>query len=354
MIWFFLLFVVFLLFRISVLTGSETNREYLSVEQTQIVKGIFICIVFFSHFHSYVTYTSVWDEKVQWFTGLLGQNMVAPFLFYSGYGIMLSIQRKGKPYVKSIPRKRILATLFRFDCAVLLFIALALVTGQYRITGKLFLQAMIAWESVGNSYWYIFVVLALYSVTYCAFLLCKDQRVGLLVCFLLVCAGIFAFVFWNIKDICWYDTALCYILGMTYAQYRVKFEKVFQGNRLIYSFLVTFLLALVLYMQRYEYKPLGSCIRTSLFALTVTAITMRVRISSKLLQWCGKHLFSLYILQRIPMIALQYLGLGERSIPLYFACCVVITVCMVYPFEWVTDQIWNKLDKMISPKHAAC
>ena len=76
--------------------------------------------------------------------------------------------------------------------------------------------------------------------------------------------------------------------------------------------------------------------------------------SSKLLQWCGEHLFSLYILQRIPMIALQYLGLGERSIPLYFACCVVITVCMVYPFERVTDQIWNKLDKMISPKHAAC
>ena len=41
----------------------------------------------------------------------LEQLMVTMFLFYSGYGVMESIKRKGDDYIKSFPKKRILTTL---------------------------------------------------------------------------------------------------------------------------------------------------------------------------------------------------------------------------------------------------
>ena len=48
--------------------------------------------------------------------------MVAPFLFWSGFGVMESIRRKGEAYVRALPVNRGLRTLIHFDCALLLFL----------------------------------------------------------------------------------------------------------------------------------------------------------------------------------------------------------------------------------------
>ena len=70
------------------------NSEYLSMEQTASIKGIFILLVLFSHFNSYVYYGSVMDQTYASFVRWFGQTMVTMFLFYSGYGVMQSITKK--------------------------------------------------------------------------------------------------------------------------------------------------------------------------------------------------------------------------------------------------------------------
>lgn len=57
-------------------------KRALNKEQTTCINGIFVLFVFLSHFGQY--------ETMPWNNLLLaiGQLMVAPFLFYSGYGIM--------------------------------------------------------------------------------------------------------------------------------------------------------------------------------------------------------------------------------------------------------------------------
>lgn len=57
------------------------------------MEGIFVVFVFLSHFGQY--------EAMPWNEILLaiGQLMVAPFLFYSGYGIMEQIQKRGDRYI---------------------------------------------------------------------------------------------------------------------------------------------------------------------------------------------------------------------------------------------------------------
>lgn len=84
----------------------------LDKEQTTCINGIFVVFVFLSHFGQY--------EVMPW-NGILlaiGQLMVAPFLFYSGYGIMEQIKRRGNKYIDSMPRKRILKFYVHFCMAL--------------------------------------------------------------------------------------------------------------------------------------------------------------------------------------------------------------------------------------------
>lgn len=134
----------------------KLNPDYLGREQCESVKGIFILLVFFSHFMGYVRQTGgvAFDMP-------LGQLIVTLFLFYSGYGVMESIRTKGAAYVREMPKRRILTTLLNFDIAVLAFIGVDLLLGQ-SLTAKQCLLSLVAWDSVGNSNWYIFVILLCY------------------------------------------------------------------------------------------------------------------------------------------------------------------------------------------------
>lgn len=134
--------------------------DYLGREQCDSIKGVFILFVFFSHFMGYVGRVGGYVIDTH-----LGQMMVTLFLFYSGYGVMESIKKKGDEYVKSMPKRRILTTLVNFDIAVLAFIALDLILGR-PITIKLTLLSFVCWESVGNSNWYIFAIICCYIAAF--------------------------------------------------------------------------------------------------------------------------------------------------------------------------------------------
>ena len=82
--------------------GGNYISDYMSVDKTMAIKGIFIIIVFFSHFNSYATFRSALDLAYLEDFSKIGQRMVAMFMFYSGYGVMESVKKKNMGYVKRI------------------------------------------------------------------------------------------------------------------------------------------------------------------------------------------------------------------------------------------------------------
>lgn len=342
MIFFLLLFVVCCLWGCNI--QSKMNKEYLSFESTQAIKGIFILLVFFSHFNSYVTFSTDLDIFASKIISLFGQTMVTLFLLYSGYGVMESIKKKGKAYVKTFPVKRILATLFRFDCAVLIFVVIALLITKQPITIKTVILSFIGWESVGNSNWYVFVVILLYIFTYIAFVLPskKGNTYSTSIVLLLTCMWIMACVLFKIRPRYWYDTSLCYCLGMYYSIYKEKVELLVES---LIKWSIAFGCMILLFLLFREYKANGICnmLMNISFALIVVLLTMRVKVGNKVLIWCGKHLFELYILQRIPMILLSHFNIHEFNLYMYFVLCMVITLLLVYPFKMIVDGLWKKI-----------
>ena len=141
------------------------NRA-LNKEQTTCINGIFVLFVFLSHFGQY--------ETMPWNGVLLaiGQLMVAPFLFYSGYGIMEQIKRRGIVYIDSMPRKRILKFYIHFCMALCIYLFLSfLLRKEYSFVRIIF--SFTALSSIGNSNWYVFAILAMYSIVYISFKQCN-------------------------------------------------------------------------------------------------------------------------------------------------------------------------------------
>ena len=343
---FFGFFVLLCIYKVQIKPKNSEKyiTDYMSVEKTMSMKGIFIIIVFFSHFNSYVRFTEPADLSYADIFRNMGQAMVTLFLFYSGYGVMESIKKKGMAYVHKIPFTRILGTYFRFDIAVLIFIIVQTILGK-KYPASQYLLAFTGWDAVGNSNWYIFAVVMAYLITFLAFEICR-QNGKYYPAAILVTVGCFGYiaVFYNfeLKQEYWFDTVICYALGIWFSLFREKIENVINKHFLVYLLFLIGVAAGTQYFYMESYTDFICSVHYAVFfCVFFIILSMRISFHNKILMWCGQHLFGLYILQRIPMIIFREIGVAEFNIYLYFVLCVAVTVPMAWLFEKCTGKLWN-------------
>lgn len=226
-------YIIILIIALNSFKLQKYNQEYISVQQTNVIKGIFIWLVFMGHIMPYITkvvpFESFADKFALYFVDILKQLVVVPFLFYSGYGVMNSIKTKGENYVASIPRKRLLNTMVNFGVAVLFFVALNLVL-HIPIELKQVLLSLICWDSVGNSNWYIFTICFCYLTSYISYKLFGYSKRSLIANLSIL--FIYVLVLSRFKGSWWYDTCLAYSAGSTYCYYKAYIENLINRNYL--------------------------------------------------------------------------------------------------------------------------
>lgn len=301
----------------------------MSKESCNNIKGVFILMIFLSHSLQYIKESGFFFSGIDILTsiivGYIGQLVVVMFLFYSGYGVAIQIECRGKMYVRQMPRQRILKTLLNFDIAVCLFIILNLLLMRPLSFGQVLLS-FVAWDSVGNSNWYIFVIITCYILTYLAFCVNKNYTGEVILVLCLIAMIILS----RVKELWWYDTILAYPAGYIFAMYRQHIEKYIK--QYYYPCLVVFA---AIFFITHGYCPstlgLAPNVMAIVFALIIVMITMKIHIGNRWLQWFGANLFPLYIYQRIPMIALLAL-LGNEFVstyPIAYLVVCLITTCII-------------------------
>lgn len=305
------------------------HNDYLGKEQSQAIKGIFILIVFLRHIYPYILkvghpMTSTPDMLFGDVDSQIGQLLVAMFLFYSGYGVTESIKKKGEAYIGTFPKRRLLTTLLNFDIAVLSFIIINLIFGIKMNYGQIALS-FLCWESVGNSNWYIFVILICYLLTYLSYHISNKLYVSLTL-ILSVIAVLSLFYF---KPTWWYDTLLCYPAGMCWSIRKEQIES--HIHKHYESVLLLLIIAfLVLHLCNIPYAHgLTYNTKSIIFSILVVTLTMKIHISNFILCWLGIHLFPLYIYQRLPMVVLSQIKEGWLPFNhpyLFVTACLAITI----------------------------
>lgn len=357
MIVFFILVALFSLFGIK--RSKEelviSNWGYMSKSATNAIKGIFILFVFIRHANQYVReagyqYSSIGDRLFLLTDGLLAQLIVVMFLFFSGYGIMCSINRGGGDYIRTIPKKRLFNTLINFDIAVLIYCLLAFIIKR-PMTGNQVLLSLIGWDSVGNSNWYIFVILCCYLSTYLSFLKVKSLRHDnsdvyknalWLNTFICVLIAIFLIIVGKPRH--WYDTIMVFPLGMWFALYKSDIES-FLTKSVNYSLLL--ILSVMVFFMSYGLLVLDITssvfdwllwsMRVASLIFTIVLIMMKWNIGNKFIVWAGVNLFPLYIYQRLPMLILSPY-LSDKPY-VFFALTFALSCALVFAYKKIEVRL---------------
>lgn len=310
------------------------NNMYLSKESCNAVKGVFILLIFASHFaNTYGRgYTNALDITYWKIRMALGQCVVAHFLFYSGYGVMFSAAKKGKNYIKEFPRKRILQTLLIYDCSQLIFLIFQLWCGNHYDI-KQFVLSFLAWSSFGNDNWYIFVIIGLYIISWLALKNGQVDKAGALK----ITVGALTFMLFLIcaqqGAAYWYNTMLCYALGAWYFVCQDVIEKVLQKD-IFYFLCVGAITALYLLTHKFWNQNLALYVLTILlFTLIVVFATMKFQIKNRFLIYCGEHLQGLFLLHRLPMRFFGRYSFFTDNLYIFFALSVITTFLLEFGFN---------------------
>lgn len=152
----------------------------------------------------------------------------------------------------------------------------------------------------------------------------------------MILLGISVIMLSYVKPFWWYDTMLCFGVGILYSVWRERIEVILKRY---YWLILPVVLALLCLLDKSPYYLRGLVHNTYsiAFCLLVVMLTMKIKVNNAILIWSGKNLFPLYIYQRIPMIILSSIcgGAFVSSYPvLYTFACLLITFLFAHFYKY--------------------
>lgn len=334
------------------LSKSVSGKSaYCSREMTASVNGYFLTTVFMTHIIQYLD-EFVFNQADLYYLQVnkcLGQLIVAMFLFYSGYGIMESIRQK-EGYIRSFPGKRILPFVVYFEVAALIYLVFSCAMGNVPTVGFA-IKTFFAWETLGNSNWYVFAIMYLYLATYVVFR-CMETKIFKKMPLIIGVAGVvffsFVYILWMRhagKGGWWYDTILCYSTGMLFSLCRKRVEKIISGSlgKLYYIGAILILTGVFAYFYQIRLeRKMFFIILSAIFSVLIVLLTMSFRGYNRVYCYIGKNLFPFYIYQRLPMIFFKN-SLAKVNAVLYLFVCAIFTAMisflMIRFYRWLKKYL---------------
>lgn len=320
-----------------------------SHRQTSMINGIFTMLILVSHASMYMEYGGVWiDDAYGDFRGALGQFVVAPFLFYSGFGMMESIAKKGNDYVKSIPTKRFFKVWYHFALALIPFIPLYLMWSE-EVSISNILLSFTGYTNMGNSSWYMFDIFITYAIIYLCFMIFKKSKTtGVIAVFVVTYIVNIIMQKCDMSTI-YVESIFCLPAGMAFSLLRPHLRRAVTKNIGIYLVVLIALAVATHFLQLHKYD---SVYLYNLFQITgilaIIMLCMKFKIENKIIEFFSKHIFSIYILQRVPMTILDHYGLSEYHY-LFVILSLIFTVIIAVLF----DKLTAKTDELIYSKRKA-
>ncbi len=223
--------------------------------------------------------------------------------------------------------KRILKFYIHFCMALCIYLALSfLLRKDYSFVRIVF--SFTALSSIGNSNWYVFAILAMYSIVYISFKQCKKHSMTSCVVFTIL----YIILMDVIKDQAWwYNIILCFPAGMILSKYKDRVCSIIQ-KPIFFIFLM--ILAFSLYCL--HLPILAYEIISIAFCFLIVDVCAYKEIKNSLFHFLGQYVFEIYILQRISMNLFDpYLNDW-----IYLIVCIFSTLILAYYFKKLDKSGW--------------
>ncbi len=345
--------IIFALLIATIFIGIKYRKKdnidsFLDKTQTTSIIGVFAVIIFFSHFFGYTNPSSMnkLDEIASFTTTALGQLMVVPFMFFSGYGVFEQFKAKGEGYVRLMPKNRILKVYLMFLLSWVIFFILSFILNtQYTV--KDYLLSPFGIVSIGNSNWYVVIILVLYFSTYLSLKIGVNKRNALIINIVVCIALIFIIKKFNM-DSCWWDSIPAYAFGLVFSCYKEKFVDLYKKSN--WYRWILFLIAIALTVlfgvlnSMYKLDILYIFMELSFCLIFIGLLSLFV-LGNKIVLTLGRYCFWIYILQRISMSIFSQIPAIRNLTYVYFILCAIITALLAFLMNKLFNLIWRKINK---------
>ena len=208
------------------------------------------------------------------------------------------------------------------------------------------LLAFTGYTSIGNDNWYLFVTFALYIIVFLSFIICrKHHNLAIIGVIILTCIFIYLEMKLELPRR-YFDTILCFPLGMLYSQLKPIIDKIVMKNDILWIIATTGVFVICMFgsQNRDEHLIFRMLFMCSA-PIFITLLMMKIQCRSSILDWFGNHIFSFFMLQRIPMRLLEHLNLTHEPY-LFIALAFFGTVVL----STIVDEIISKTDTLIFKK----
>lgn len=344
MVIFFALIVLLGIYKCRFAGKGYFTEDYCKIDETRSINGIFILLILISHTYAKVSTEGILDDIYLPIRIFIGQFVVVPFLFFSGYGIMESIKKK-ETYIKTFPKRRMLPLYIRFAVISLIYIPISLIMAPEK-TLKDYLLSFTGLTSIGNGGWYIFAIFMMYLFVVVAFNIFKKKH------FWAACTVLALTLALTVAEMIlefptyYYNTMLFFPIGMFFSLYKPLFEKIVTKNNAIWIICTAgsvagfVLIKLFILEKSVVFYPIWCFFGMAMILL----ISLKVKLNNKIINWAGKNIFMIFMLQGIPQMTL--VNLANINNILYYVVVIFATVLIVI----VSEIIQRKVNDLIKAR----
>lgn len=309
---------------------GSIHEDFMSLQQGKILQGLAAIGIILHHLTQEITnYGSIWKGPITIFSSM-GILFTSIFFFYSGYGLMTSLDKK-PDYLKTFMRKRMPSVLLPFmlsNAIYLVFVAM-----YFGYVNSVIDSLICFWgfRLVNTNTWFLVEILILYLAFYFTHRYIKDKNKALYVLtgFVgLMVLGSFLILHdeskvggcWFMGE-WWYNTTAFFLAGLYFARYADKIVSFMKKHYKwllpvsVVGFVLLFGLEEVVirffgYYQEWEGHPGYGAKLITLLAQTLVCgawismlllIQMKVRIRNKVLILLSKISLELYIVHDLFM-----------------------------------------------------
>lgn len=279
-------------------------NDFLSLEQTNSIKGMLALIVMLHHYSQRIEYFSVLDLSIKSFQ-YVGHLCVAIFFFYSGYGLMSGLETK-QNYLNNFIRNKIIKILIPFILVNSIYIIVAQLCYSENFSSVQIFQYIFGIKLINSNAWYVLGILYFYFSFYLSFRYFKKKQ-GIILLFLLTFLYILI-SFLLRKGLWWYDSCSTFLFGVIYCKYKgffIKVSKKYYFYLLSLSLLLFFIVMIkintsfiISNLDKLVYLFLKH-FSALIFTLIIFLFLMKVKIKNKFTILLGQISFEFYLIHKL-------------------------------------------------------
>lgn len=329
--------LVFLLLPLYLVLNSKICRVknidiFLDKNNTSILRGLSVIIIFIHH----LVRQFQGDSLLKACFINVGFLAVTIFLFVSGYALKTQFNKKDN-YLKGFFINKVLRLIIIFIISDILITILYNIFTQKKYGVLIFLKNLLMLKfSDGRQLWFVFIIIFDYVIFYIANKFFDNKKSTYLI-FLATILYIIPFVITN-KDVHWYNTAICFPLGVAIADYKREIFS-FLNKRYCINIISSFILIILgIYLFQAKSIEIIQFFVPIVFIWFILCILIKVNLNGRYLKFMDTISFEFYLVHL--GILKMILKENSENSSIYIVIVFLISILISWLINRITTFIY--------------